>query len=176
MAIILPKVHSLEQHIQQLQSDPESYRPQQCPGCGHTSVWCHGYYHRHPGRHGKVCESLNPIPIPRFICARCQLSCSVLPECISPRRWYLWSIQQVMLMRLLPGALSVEQSLPHVRSIWRWWARLRERFKPHQFKFASLVLTLGQHDSATDFWHDCLSRWRLSSAMLFIQQSGEVIP
>ncbi len=176
MTIILPEIHSIEQHIQQLQSNPESYRPQKCPGCGNTGVWCHGHYHRHPDRHSKVCESLNPVPVLRFICPRCRISCSVLPECIPPGRWYIWSIQQVMLMRLLSGRLCVGASLPHVRSIWRWWARLRERFKPHQFKFASLVLTLGQHDSAADFWCDCLSRWRLSSAMLFIQQSGEVIP
>ncbi len=176
MTIILPEIHSIEQHIQQLQSNPESYRPQKCPGCGNTGVWCHGHYHRHPDRHSKVCESLNPVPVLRFICPRCRISCSVLPECIPPGRWYIWSIQQVMLMRLLSGRLCVGSSLPHVRSIWRWWARLRERFKPHQFKFASLVLTLGQHDSAADFWCDCLSRWRLSSAMLFIQQSGEVIP
>lgn len=48
MAIILPEVHSLEQHIQQFQSDPESYRPGQCPGCGNSAVWCHGHYHRQP--------------------------------------------------------------------------------------------------------------------------------
>jgi len=81
-----------------------------------------------------------------------------------------------MLLRLLSGTLSMDRSLPHVRSVWRWWARLRDGFKRHQFKLASLELALGQHDSATDFWHDGLSRWRLSSAMLFIQQSGEVIP
>ncbi len=176
MAIILPEVHSLEQHIQQLQSNPESYRPQQCPDCGNSGVWCHGHYLRHPDRNSKASNSLNPVFIPRFICSRCQVSCSVLPECIPPRRWYLWSIQQMMLVRLLSGSLSIEQSLPHVRSIWRWWARLRDCFKLHQFKLASLILALGQYDSVTDLWHDVLSRWRLSSAMLFIQKSGEVIP
>ncbi len=176
MMIILPEVHSLEQHIQQLQSNPESYRPQQCPGCGNAGVWCHGHYLRHPDRNNAVRDSLNPIFIPRFICSHCQQSCSVLPECIPPRRWYLWSIQQVMLLRLLSGRLSIEQSLPHARSIWRWWVRLRDRFKRHQFKLASLLPTLGQHNSVADFWHDCLNRWRLSTAMLFIQQSGEAIP
>lgn len=176
MAIILPEIYSLEQHIQQLQSSPESYRPRQCSGCGNAGVWCHGHYLRHPDRHNKVRESLNPVPIPRFICSRCQLSCSVLPECIPPRRWYMWSIQQMLLVQVLSGSLGVNQSLPHVRTTWRWWARLRDRFKRHQFKLASLILALGRHDSATDFWHDCLSRWHLSTAMLFIQQSGEVIP
>jgi hypothetical protein len=82
----------------------------------------------------------------------------------------------MILMRMLSVALSVEQSLPHARTAWRWWARLRERFKAHQFQLASLIPTLGQVDSVTQFWHDVLSRWRFSSAMLFIQQSGEVIP
>ena len=176
MAIILPEVHSLEQHIQQLQSNPESYRPRHCPDCGNTSIWCHGHYHRHPDRHNKARDSLNPIPVPRFICPRCRISCSVLPECIPPGRWYMWSIQQAMLVQVLSGSLDVDQSFPHVRSAWRWWARLRQRFKLHQFKLASLLPVLGQYDSVTDLWHDVLSRWRLSSAMLFVQQSGEVIP
>ena len=38
MAIILPEIHSLE-HIQQLQSNPESYRPRQCPGCHYILDW-----------------------------------------------------------------------------------------------------------------------------------------
>jgi len=88
----------------------------------------------------------------------------------------MWSIQQAMLVQVLSGSLDVDQSFPHVRSAWRWWARLRQRFKLHQFKLASLLPVLGQYDSVTDLWHDVLSRWRLSSAMLFVQQSGEVIP
>ncbi len=60
MMIILPEVHSLEQHIQQFQSNPESYRPQQCPGCCNSGVWRHGHYSRHPDRNSKASDSLNP--------------------------------------------------------------------------------------------------------------------
>ena len=43
MCGILPGIHSLEQHLDHLQDQPESYRPQRCPnaakrGCGDMAV------------------------------------------------------------------------------------------------------------------------------------------
>ena len=43
---ILPGIHSLEQHLEHLQSEPEAYRPEYCPHCGKAGVWRHGHYAR----------------------------------------------------------------------------------------------------------------------------------
>ena len=108
MAIILAGIHSLTQHLQQLNSNPEAYRPKRCPHCGHAGVWSHGHYLRLPDRENSGPDSLNPIPILRFFCpqAGCRRSCSALPECIPPRRWYLWSVQQAMLLFLISLAMA----------------------------------------------------------------------
>ena len=88
MTIILPNIFSLLQHIETLRKEPESYRPKRCPGCRHTTIWCHGCYTRKADEN----DTLNPVPIPRFYCPECDSTCSVLPECIPPRSWYLWKV------------------------------------------------------------------------------------
>jgi len=178
MAIILAGICSLVQHIQQLNSNPEAYRPERCPHCGCSRLWCHGCYQRHPERESSRAHALNPILIPRFLCSqrRCRKSCSVLPECIPPRRLYLWSVQQAMLLLLLSGRLPDEQATPHVRTVWRWWARLKARFDIHRFYLCSHSSLLGQYASVQTFWRACFARMSFLSAMFFIHQHDEVIP
>lgn len=102
MQVILSGFDCLNQHIKQLNEDPDCYRPSRCPSCGKAGLWCHGRYPRWPGRNLDD-RHLNPVFIPRFICPECGKTCSVLPECIPPRRWYLWAIQQMVLSAIVVG-------------------------------------------------------------------------
>lgn len=103
MALILPGIHSLAQHLQHLQALPEDYRPERCPHCGRARMWCHGAYTRKADRERSRSASLNPVPIPRFLCSFCYRTCSRLPECVPPRRWYLWAVQQAVLGLICAG-------------------------------------------------------------------------
>ena len=103
MAIILPGINSLVEHLQALQKEPESYRPKKCARCANVGLWCHGCYYRKTDRKDLGEPCLNPIPILRFICPCCHSTCSVLPECIPPRRWYLWEVPQLIFLLLLAG-------------------------------------------------------------------------
>ncbi len=176
MALILAGIYSLAQHLQQLDSNPEAYRPERCPHCGCAGMWCHGCYTRKVDR--EEGGAFNPILIPRFLCPRadCRKSCSVLPQCIPPRRWHLWSIQQAMLSVLLSRQLCEEQVKPHVRTVWRWWARLKARFKVHRFYLANRWAQLGQHRSVRAFWLACFARMAFSSALFFIHRHAVDIP
>ena len=178
MALILAGIHSLIQHLQQLNSNPEAYRPERCPQCGGAKLWSHGRYQRHADRENNGKNSLNTISIPRFVCAQdnCGKTCSVLPECIPPRRWYLWSVQQAMLILLLHGQLDGEQALPYARTIWRWWTRLKACFDIHRYHLVEQNSRLGQHTSVADFWAAYFSRGTLSKAMLTLHYSDIVIP
>ena len=178
LSLILTGIHSLAQHIHQLNINPEQYRPRQCCHCGWAVLWCHGSYSRYPDRSPCAERKLNPVSISRFRCARreCRRSCSVLPECIAPRRWYLWSVQQAMLILLLTGNLCVEHSHPHVRTVWRWWARLKERFDIQRFHLCGQDAFLGQYTTVAAFWQACFLRRSLSKAMLIIHQQGACIP
>ena len=131
MRPMLPGIDTLGQHLEQLQLDPESYRPEVCPHCGKAGLWIHGTYKRKCDREGVGEACLNPIPIPRFYCPDCHHICSVLPECIAPRRWYLWVIQQMAIIWHLAGvsfAKIAERIAPHEDSVWRRWKSLRTGF------------------------------------------------
>ena len=85
---ILPGIDSLKQHREVLAAEPERYCPERCPHCGQAGLWAHGTYPRKADREGVGDESLNPVAIPRFFCPTCRHTCSRLPECVAPRRWY----------------------------------------------------------------------------------------
>jgi len=101
---ILGSIVSLVQHLATVFTDPDVYRPAACPHCGSGGVWHHGCYHRKADRLNSAEESLNPVPVRRFLCPGCWHTCSRLPACIPPRRWYDWFVQQAVLLLLLCGA------------------------------------------------------------------------
>jgi len=97
MKRIVPGIDTLDQHLQQLEQNPEAYRPACCPHCGTGGVHCHGHYLRKADREAKDGVYLDPVPILRYYCRHCRRSCSRLPSCIAPRRWYLWMLQQAVI-------------------------------------------------------------------------------
>jgi transposase-like protein len=179
MALIIPAILSLVEHLKTLQTNPEVYRPEQCPHCGKAGPWCHGCYFRQSDRESPGRESLNPVPIPRFRCPHCNRTCSVLPECIPPRRWYLWAIQQIVLTLRLAGC-SIrhisERVLPCRRTIQRWQARWKERFALHSFHLRNRIPDLGRYPELQTFWQACLLHVPLSSAMLLLNEREVVVP
>ncbi len=179
MSRILPAIESLDQHLYHLKHHPESYRPPQCPHCGLRGVWRHGYYRRKADREGKEGLYLDPVPIPRFYCRHCQATCSRLPGCIAPRRWYLWVVQQTALALRLSGSSFREvaqQCQPARRTIRRWWHWLEEQFDPYSFHLRSHFPELGRTTSPSAFWSACLQRGALATAMGWLDREGAVIP
>ena len=105
MPHILPGIMSLVQYKNEIEYQlEEKGRPERCEHCSKLKPWCHGDYPRKTGR-GDADTSLNPIQIQRYYCSDCKKTMSVIPECIPPRRWYLWETQQAaMLLFLLGGS------------------------------------------------------------------------
>ncbi|MES9902669.1 MAG: DUF6431 domain-containing protein [Sedimenticola sp.] len=176
---ILPGIHSLKQHLNQLKQDPEVYRPIRCPHCGKGDLWSHGHYLRKADREGKDGVYLDPVPILRYYCSGCRRSCSRLPSCIAPRRWYLWAIQQVVLELVLGGAAfrkAAREHPPGRRTISRWWHRLHEQFTDYNFHLRSRFPELGHHDSPEAFWSACLHQMPLVNAMAVLDQQAVIVP
>src|ERR1035438_8298544 len=98
---IVSGITSLPQHIETLHSTPEVYRPAKCPHCGLAGLWRHGYYSRKSNRNSPNEKSHSLIEIPRYLCPACCHTCSRLPSCVPPRRWYNWLFQQQVLQCLL---------------------------------------------------------------------------
>ena len=168
---------SLYQHLNAVCHTHEVYRPSACPSCGRGRLWCHGCYSRKADRSSSPAPSLNPVPIPRFICADCCCTCSRLPGCLSPRRWYEWVIQERALLCLLFGTSRRRSSADTgvARStLRRWWAWLMERTDTFAFHLRSRFPHLGRTVDSTAFWKACLSELSLADAMGWLDQEVDV--
>ena len=175
MTIILPNILSLLQHIDTLRKEPESYRPKWCPGCRHAFVWCHGCYTRKADEN----NTLNPVPIPRFYCPECESTCSVLPECIPPRSWYLWKVRQIVFLLLLAGnsvGRTVAGSGVRRQTVQRWWRRFLDGFSDYSFNLRNHFLWLGRYTDFTAFWTKFFASMPLSMAMRIIHEAGRSVP
>jgi transposase-like protein len=179
LTIILTGIQSIKQHLSCLKFNINQYRPAQCPHCGKAGLWCHGHYYRKPDRSNPSDRSLNPLPIPRFMCRYCRGSCSTLPECLSPHRWYLWQVQQLALVLALNGfSLKASSRFTRIsrRTLGRWVERLKARFSFHADALRRHFSGLGRLSNFTSFWQGCLTRMSLSEAMILVQQGGIAIP
>lgn len=179
MSRIVPDIDSLEQHLYELEFHPERYRPACCPQCGLNSLWCHGYYYRKADREQRERERLDPVPIPRYYCKPCAKTCSRLPSCVPPHRWYLWAVQQSMLVLLLSG-FSLRKAArtcgPGRRTISRWFQWLESQFTQHSFFLRNRMPELGRFVSVKPFWSACFEQMSLAGAMVWLDQDGVVIP
>jgi transposase-like protein len=179
MTCILSGIISLIQHINTIKKDPERYRWPQCPHCGKAGLWFHGTYPRKPDRSSHSADSLNPVAIPRFFCPSCEKTCSVLPECIPPRRWYLWDVQQAALLSILLGKRfrALSQSIEPAKStLRRWRKRFEECFQVQRDALCAECNALSRFLDFNEFWIACLDRFSLSKAMLICHEARVSIP
>ena len=179
MQRIVPAILSLEQHRDALQREPVTYRPAGCPHCGLARLWGHGGYARKADRDRASSGALNPVLIPRFLCQDCRHTCSRLPECIAPRRWYGWAVQQVVLLWLLAGG-SVHQAAVQGgvdrHTVRRWRERLRARDEVFGFRLRARFPELGRAVEFSGFWQGCWAAMPLSEAMAWLDLEGVLVP
>ena len=176
---IVASIISLQQHLDSLANNPIIYRPRVCPHCSFGQLWCHGCYERKADRTGSALDSLNPIPIPRYLCRGCHQTCSRLPECIAPRRWYNWSFQQMVLWLLLSGCSLCQCSRQcglDRRTIRRWWTWLNERGQVFEWMLRARFPELGRTVNFEGFWQNCLQTMPLSQVMAILDREGLRVP
>ena len=177
---IVSAILTLSQHIETLFTTPAVYLPPCCPNCGHGTLWNHGCYYRKEVR-GLAFddESLDPIPIPRYLCTSCWQSCSRLPSCIPPRRWYGWSSQQLVLQYLLASVsfhgcstlLGIGRS-----TVRRWWNWLESNRPSFEFFLRSRYPEWGRETDSNSFWQVCLGSMPLSEIMARLDNDGVTVP
>jgi transposase-like protein len=176
MLRIVSLIASLRQHLEELERAPAAYRPPRCPHCGLAGLWEHGCYMRKADRDT---GDLNSIPVPRFLCRGCRRTCSTLPSCLPPRRWYLWSVQQAVLLGLLSGASLREcakTSGPARSTARRWWQWLQQRHEPLAFHLRSHWPEWGRAQSWQEFWQLALAHEPLREVMAWLDRQGVVVP
>lgn len=177
MKRIVAGITSLEQHLQTMRESPEVYRPAACPHCGIKIVWVHGLYHRKADLCHRGEASLNPVPILRYCCSACRRTCSRLPECIAPRRWYNWFLQQIGLRAVLDptqAAAAAGGPTPALRTQRRWRQWLEERGVVFRFFLASRFPELARAGEDTEFWLGVFATLGLSGAMAWLDAEMDV--
>jgi transposase-like protein len=180
MLRIVPLIASLQEHLDKLLCTPEDYRPRQCPRCGLAGLWCHGHYTRKADRQS---GKLNPIPVPRYYCPGCEGTCSRLPSCIAPRRWYLWSVQQAVLLCLLSGT-SLRKCAdtlacllgPSGSTVRRWWRWLQARHDQFAFHLRNHQPQWGRAAQWQQFWQLALQEEPLRELMAYLDGLGLTVP
>ena len=166
---ILRTIATLDQHFEEIANGGGAYRPANCPHCQAAGLWHHGCYHRKADRSE---ARRNPVAILRFLCNACLRTCSRLPACIAPRRWYGWAMQQVVLLLLLGGG-SLHQGCRQTgrsRSTarrWREW--LHARSAQFTFFLRSRLPELGRLPEP-DFWCQVIGCMSLTEAMTQLDQ------
>jgi transposase-like protein len=176
MLRIVPLIASLQQHLSELERAPAVYLPPRCPQCGFARLWNHGHYNRKADRGSGV---LNPIPVPRFVCRGCRVTCSVVPSCLPPRRWYAWSAQAAVLLSLLSGTslrVCANTSGCARSTVRRWCQWLQQRHEQLAFHLRSHWPEWGRAGSWQEFWQRCLAQEPLREVMAWLDRQGVVVP
>lgn len=170
---IVSTITSLKQHFQAVEHNPDVYRPPKCPHCGLNVMWRHGCYHRKADRDGSADFTYNPVPICRYCCSGCRRTCSRLPLCISPRRWYNWAVQQEVLLHLLCG-WSLHQcnwwTCLDRRTVRRWRDWLHVRHDEFTFFLRSRFPEWGRSVDAHAFWLKALADMSLWNVMAWLDR------
>jgi transposase-like protein len=179
MVGILADILSLIQYQQLVKEDTNPYRLEQCLCCGRANPHRHGGYPRKADRSGSNDRSLNPVYIQRYYCPSCEKTCSVLPECLPPHRWYLWEIQHIALSLLLAGKslqATAQQIMPSRRTVGRWVNHFKQQLRFHKDVLCNHLADLGRTISFADFWQVCLSHFSLAQAMRLCHVAGVTVP
>ena len=179
MARMLPGIHTIEQHQQRLEDDPDAYRPERCPHCGKAGLHHHGCYERNAPRGEGLAFSLKPLFIPRFVCPQCRCTCSRLPACLAPLRQYWWEAQAAVFRRMLGGAslrAVARACSPSRRTVGRWWHWLKDHFVEHRFHLCSRFADLGRAVNFCQFWRTCLEHMSFEQAMGWLEHEGVAVP
>ena len=174
MRRIVTSIADLEQHVKAVDETPGVYRPSCCPHCGIKVVWQHGFYYRKADRWPQSKGSLNPVPIRRYCCSVCRHTCSRLPLCITPRRWYDWTVQQGVLIQLLNGfsrRACARGATPSRHTVSRWWGWLQARAAHFEFHLRARDPELGRVAGFTAFWAKVFDSLGLAQAMAILDQA-----
>jgi transposase-like protein len=181
MPHILTGILSLIQYKNDIEPNfREALRPERCECCGKVKPHRHGKYPRQSaGGKNNSDASINPIKIQRYYCPSCRKTMSVLPECIPRNRWYLWSVQQVILLLFVQGVSITKiakTQAPSRHTISRWIARFKNTFLVHRDTLIQIKTALSQCVTFHSFWTACLGLISLSKAMRLCHVSGVLVP
>ena len=179
MQIIKP-YSSINDYISDATNNPEALYPERCECCGSTRFSLNGFYERKSEGRGKEVHVKNgELKIRRLKCkGMCGISYSILPSLIPRLRWYLWCMQQFIIMLLISGAsiaAIVERTHISRSTITRWIRWFKEKWIIFCNELMPKNIFLSEVSHFIGFYSSVLKRWKLSQIMLKLHEIGLVI-
>jgi len=182
IAQILIEYSSVDDYIDHSINNPILLKPPRCDDCGCLKFNLNGFYDRKSENRGKEINLKNgTLRIRRFKCYNkdCGKNYSILPSLISPRRWYLWCMQQYVLKLALSG-ISIKQvalqSSVARSTISRWLAWFKARWSEFCNELMAEHSCCSGITCASQFYSILIERWRFHQVMHKLHQIGLVIP
>lgn len=179
MAQIIKEYRSLEQYQQTVHFNPDALKPDQCDHCGCEHLWCNGQYERAISGRDKNKTKAEAIDILRFKCSRCRIHYSVLPSIVSLLRWYLWCMQQWVLLMVLNGYSFCKASqIAGIdrRTVARWYAWLQDKFQMIYQLVCHLDSRFIHHNTLNDFYLSLFIFHSLSRLAAVLHQNKILVP
>lgn len=179
MPIIISGFTSLAQYCVHMANPKTKTKLPVCPRCHADALIKYGFYHRKACRTKETEPGLNPVSIQRYFCKACGRSCSALPECIPPHRWYLWDVQEDALKATICGKSyrSIAKALtPSRGTIARWIKRFKTQWRLYADHFRQYSPKLQRASEFQSFFSELLSVRALASVMLSCHRGKITIP
>lgn len=88
--VIAEDVWTVDEHNKRV-CDPDRYRPEQCRGCGGSTL----HVHDHPERKPVGLAAVPVLKLVRFICTACSATWRVLPAFLPRHLWWSWQRVEV---------------------------------------------------------------------------------
>lgn len=170
---------SLQNYKDEVEKNPDALRPDCCPECKQPKLWLHGFYNRLIIRKDASRTIDEEAKILRFQCVQCEATFGALPEFICPRRWYLWSMQQIIITELLQGESIASAARNHDLSrdtVYRWNQWFMKNSEVYRKLLYSLNLQAGMSLSNNQYWLFRFTSVSLSHDMMLIYDLGIAVP
>jgi hypothetical protein len=179
MTYVIEGYPSPEKYMADLESKPELFRPGCCQECNCKSMWIHGSYERCIIRKDVNRLIEESVLILRFKCGACFHTASTLPDFICPRRWYLYSMQQLVIKRKLENEATrtIASDLSLSRdTVHRWFNWIIINHDLYNKELSSLCIGIGLGVSPNKFWLSLFTQETLSRVMFQLYKLEITVP
>jgi len=179
MTQIIKEYGTVNQYRDDVKYHPENLKPQACDNCGCNHFWKNGDYERAITGRDKDKSNSEVVDIIRFKCSFCHENYSVLPSMIPLFRWYLWCMQQWVLLLVLNGYSfykAARVSGVDRRTVSRWFYWLKDKYKIIYHTMCQLDKNLSKYYLIKDFYSSLFSCHHLSKISMYLHQYNLLVP
>ena len=179
MTQLIKEYATIDQYNQDVKEYPDNLKPKECNNCGCHHFWFNGHYERAISGRDQNKNHFDNVYIIRFKCSRCHDHYSILPSIIPLLRWYLWCMQQWVILLVLNGYSfykAARTARVDRRTVSRWYYWLEAKYKIIYHTMCHLNKTLSKHYRMKNFYLSLFAYHHLSKVSMYLHQYNLLVP